>query len=227
MFNATNHINVNPNVPQPETSCSVCLRSFPLNSLDECQCGEHTCGEFDCHAYACACQDDNPDAQRLRTALRTNIRERFKQLSAKELLGDSFPINHEGKLILLTNLVASLRAELEIIHMLEDGDGGLMEDRQPISLAGQKARIKVGEVDFIVTFGSDVRLSWESGKIVNSTEPAILHPEIQGHLEPKDDYSYIKDAELILDDRRVFKISFHDPTHFFAHESINSRNRVY
>ena len=105
----------------PTRSCSVCLRSFPLGDCDECQCGEHTCGEADCHAYACACPDSNPDVQLLRTALREAIRERFQLISAKNIVGDSFPINLETRLIELTNRVASLRTELEMIHMLEDG----------------------------------------------------------------------------------------------------------
>lgn len=101
-------------------SCAVCLRSFPLNSLYECQCGERTCGEDDCHIYACACIDDNPDTQRIRTGLREAIRERFQLASAKALVGDSFPIKLEARLVELANLEAGLRAELEIVHMLED-----------------------------------------------------------------------------------------------------------
>ena len=105
----------------PEASCSVCLRSFPLDSLDECQCGEMLCGEADCHAYACVCPDSNPDVQLLRTALREAIRERFQLISAKNMVGDSFPIKLEARLTVLTNLQTILRAELEMIHLLEDG----------------------------------------------------------------------------------------------------------
>ena len=79
------------------------------------------CGEADCHAYACACPDSNPDVQLLRTALREAIRERFQLISAKNIVGDSFPINLETRLVELTNLQAILRAELEMVHMLEDG----------------------------------------------------------------------------------------------------------
>ena len=110
-----------PTPAVPTESCSVCLRSFPLNSLDECQCGEHTCGEADCHAYACACIDDNPDAQRIRSGLRAAIRERFQLLSAKNIVGDSFPINLEERLVEVSDIEAGLRAELEMIHLLEDG----------------------------------------------------------------------------------------------------------
>jgi hypothetical protein len=108
------------NTSQPEASCAVCLRSFPLNSLNECQCGELLCGEADCHSYACACTDDNPDAQRLRSGLRAAIRERFQLASAKAIVGDSFPINLEARLVELTNLEAGLRAELDMLHLLED-----------------------------------------------------------------------------------------------------------
>lgn len=108
------------NTSQPEASCAVCLRCLPLNSLDECKCGELVCGEADCHEYACSCQDENPDAQRIRTGLRAAIRERFQLASAKVLIGDSFPINHEARLVKLTNIEAGLRAELGMLHMLED-----------------------------------------------------------------------------------------------------------
>src|SRR5579871_401131 len=105
----------------PVACCAVCLRSFPIDSLDECRCGELLCGESSCHAYACACTDDSPDAQLLRTALREAIRERFQLISGKKIVGGNFPIDLETRLVELTNLQAILRAELEMIHVLEDG----------------------------------------------------------------------------------------------------------
>ena len=103
-----------------------------------------------------------------------------------------------------------------------------MEDHKPESLAGQKAIIKVSEDEkFTATFGPDVYLTWANGVCLSSNEVPVLYPEIRGRLKADNDYSHIQDAELILDDRGVFKISFHDSTYFFAHKSINSRNRVY
>jgi hypothetical protein len=103
-----------------------------------------------------------------------------------------------------------------------------MAEQNKTSLAGQMARIVVGKTETLITFGRDVELTWESGSILNSTEQPNLHPEIKGNVEgEKDtDYRYIKDAELILDDQRVFKISFIGKTYFTAHEPISSRTRT-
>ena len=103
-----------------------------------------------------------------------------------------------------------------------------MEDHKPISLAAQAATIKVSKDEtYTVIFGPDVTEIWASGRNLDSSESPVLHPEITGRLKTDNDYSHIKDAELILEDKRVFKISFHDRTHFFAHESVDSRTRVY
>ena len=110
------------NTSNPTIGCSVCLRPITSNSIGKCSCGEIACGEEGCHAYACACAytDPDPDTQRIRTGLREAIRERFQLASAKALVGDSFPIKLEARLVELANLEAGLRAELEIVHMLED-----------------------------------------------------------------------------------------------------------
>jgi hypothetical protein len=60
------------------------------------------------------------NTQRIRTGLRAAIRERFQLASAKTLIGESFPINHEARLVELANVEAGLRAELDMLHMLED-----------------------------------------------------------------------------------------------------------
>jgi hypothetical protein len=57
--------------------------------------------------------------------------------------------------------------------------------------------------------------------------PSVLYPELKGHPETDQDYSHINDAELIVDDQRVFRISFIGSKYFTAHVSINSRNSVY
>jgi hypothetical protein len=104
-----------------------------------------------------------------------------------------------------------------------------MEKKEPTSLAGQMARIRVSkDEDFVITFGPDVHLNWASGSVLNSIRQPELRPEITGSVKAENDadYSYIKDAELILDDKKVFKISFITKTYFTAHESINSRTRV-
>jgi hypothetical protein len=104
-----------------------------------------------------------------------------------------------------------------------------MESKEPVSLAGQAAQIIVSnDENFTITFGPDVELKWASGSILNSIKQPEPRPEITGSVkaEKDADYSYIKDAELVLDDLRVFKISFINKTYFTAHESINSRTRV-
>ena len=104
-----------------------------------------------------------------------------------------------------------------------------MEKKEPVSLAGQTAKIVVSKAkEFAITFGSDVQLEWASGKNLNSVEQPKLHPEITGHVkvENGEDYSDVNNAELILDDGKVFKISFVGKTYFHAHESVNSRTSV-
>jgi hypothetical protein len=103
-----------------------------------------------------------------------------------------------------------------------------MEKKEPVSLAGQMAQIVSKDENFTITFGPDVQLKWVSGSILNSIKQPEPHPEITGSVkaEKDTDYSYIKDAELILDDLRVFKISFYSKTYFAAHESVNSRTHV-
>lgn len=99
-----------------------------------------------------------------------------------------------------------------------------MEDE---SLAGQKATIQMTDgKEVAVVFGPDVQLKWASGRSLSSNEPPAPHPEIKGHLASAGDYSNVKDAELILEDKRVFKISFIDRGYFSAHESINSRTHA-
>jgi hypothetical protein len=103
-----------------------------------------------------------------------------------------------------------------------------MAENENRSLAGEKATIEVSKDNrFSITFGPDVHLIWASGGQAPEKSPAVLHPEIKGHLETDKDYSHIQDAELILDDQRVFKISFIGPKYFTAHVAINSRNSVY
>jgi hypothetical protein len=95
------------------------------------------------------------------------------------------------------------------------------------SLAGESATILIdGAQEIPVVFGNDVSLKWASGRNIESTEEPALHPEITGHMKTKADYSYIKDAELILDDQTVFRITFNGPTLFQAREPISSRTRV-
>ena len=105
-----------------------------------------------------------------------------------------------------------------------------METKEPVSFAGQVAQIIVSnDENFTITFGPDVELKWASGSNLNSIKQPEPRPEITGNVkaEKDADYSYIKDAELVLDDLRVFKISFFNKTYFTAHESVNSRNRIY
>jgi hypothetical protein len=95
------------------------------------------------------------------------------------------------------------------------------------SLAGQNATIKTPDGEEVaVVFGPNVHLKWASGRNLSSNEPPALHPEITGHLASAGDYSKVKDAELILEDKRVFRISFIDSSYFLAYESINSRTHV-
>jgi hypothetical protein len=104
-----------------------------------------------------------------------------------------------------------------------------MTEQETVSLANQTAKILVSkDEEHEITFGPDVQLEWASGANLSSASKPDLHPEIKGSVkaDKNADYSHIKDAELILNDKRVFKISFHTPTYFTAHESINSRNLV-
>jgi hypothetical protein len=102
-----------------------------------------------------------------------------------------------------------------------------MVKRQAESLGGQTARIETADgSQVIVLFGSDVYLNWVSGSTLNSSKEDQEHPEITGHVDTKDDYRDIKNAELILDDGRVFKITFSSPDFFLAYESINSRTHL-
>jgi hypothetical protein len=96
-------------------------------------------------------------------------------------------------------------------------------------LDGQEAKIlTLDKKEIPVTFAY-AKLTWESGgTLPPSKEKPAKHPEIRGDVKADKnvDFSQIKDAELILNDKRVFKISFLSPTNFFAHESINSRTVV-
>jgi hypothetical protein len=103
-----------------------------------------------------------------------------------------------------------------------------MAENENRSLAGEKATIEVSKDNqFSITFGQDVHLIYAAGSQVPAKGPSVLYPEIKGHLETDKDYSHIQDAELILDDQRVFRISFNGPKYFTTHPSIDSRNQVY
>ena len=124
-----------------------------------------------------------------------------------------------------TNLPRGTLANLEAEELIEVNE---MEGRVPESLAGQTAIIQLATGQRIdVVFNHDVRLEWASGDILGSKVKPELRPEIKGTIKGQEDLSYIKEAELILKDDRVFKITFHTAQYFTAHESINSRNRVY
>jgi hypothetical protein len=104
-----------------------------------------------------------------------------------------------------------------------------MTEQETVSLANQTAKILVSkDEEHEITFGPDVLLEWASGSTLNPTRKPDLHPEIKGSVrdDKNADYKHIQDAELILNDKRVFKISFLTPTYFTAHQSINSRNVV-
>src|ERR1700722_9373574 len=94
------------------------------------------------------------------------------------------------------------------------------------NLAGDKARIKMesGE-EIVVTFGSDVVMNWKGG-VENAKGEPNLCSEIHGHMEAKGNYGSIENAELILHDQRVFRISFSHSTYFTAHESANSSDVI-
>ena len=103
-----------------------------------------------------------------------------------------------------------------------------IQNKEAQSLRGQKAEIQLKDGrKFAVIFGDDVWMKWASGVNLSVSTPPELHPEIKGHMKTTDDYSHVQDAELILADKKVLKISFIDPQYFTAHQSINSRQEVY
>src|ERR1700723_514781 len=84
------------------------------------------------------------------------------------------------------------------------------------SLAGQMALIvRNGKVMTPVTFGSDVWLTWVGGDLLRYL-PTHTRQEISGNLKLQkgDDFSLVKNAELILNDNRVFTVTFYSPSYF-------------
>ena len=100
-----------------------------------------------------------------------------------------------------------------------------MTEHKPEDLAGQTAILKTYDNEETVTFAA-VQLTWAGGIRLHSHEPPTLHPEIKGILRTDDDYSHVKDAELILMDGRVFTVSFLLPHYFEAHEPSTSPSRT-
>ena len=121
-----------------------------------------------------------------------------------------------------------MRARLAHLNAEEFHEVNDMENTERQLLHGQTAQILLKDgTQYEVIFGHDVQLQWVSGRNLDTPVPPALHPAISGHLDTTEDYSHVKDAELILADKKVLKISFIDPQYFTAHQSINSRQEVY
>jgi len=100
--------------------------------------------------------------------------------------------------------------------------------QESISLAGQTAVIaRKGKRDFKVTFAADVRLAYESGEVLHAPPPT-KPAEISGNVKlgNGEDFSGIKDTQLILSDQRVFTITFYSPSYFSVVEPVSSRTRL-
>ncbi|WP_158819236.1 hypothetical protein [Granulicella sp. S156] len=105
---------------EPSISCSICPQVFPAEDLSQCrECGEFIC-EY-CPKYGCSCVDDDPTIQALRVQLRAGAIE-FGQLQAeRELMGtDNLTTSQQARLLLLTDIVHSLRFEIDEINRIQD-----------------------------------------------------------------------------------------------------------
>ena len=105
------------------------------------------------------------------------------------------------------------------------------QKRESTSLAGQTATVvhRNGSRK-LVRLGPDVKLRRENRGQTGAT--ALLHPVVEGHLDPTENNFDPEDENLILSDGSVFRISFSHRNFFFAvepqrtHSNGNGLHRV-
>jgi hypothetical protein len=100
--------------------CSICLRVTDSEDVSQCrECQEFICES--CPKYGCSCVDDDPTIQALRIQLRAGAIELGQLQAERELMGlDSLSTNQHARLLLLTDIVANLRFEIDEINRIQD-----------------------------------------------------------------------------------------------------------
>lgn len=101
-------------------SCVICQRIIDPEDIHDCRgCQESFC--LSCPMYGCSCVDDDPTIQALRVQLRTGAVELAQLQAERELMGaDCLTTSQHARLLLLTDIVANLRFEIDEINRIQD-----------------------------------------------------------------------------------------------------------
>jgi len=112
----------------PSISCSICPQISPAEEMSECRCGAKICER--CPFLACSCVDDDPTIQALRVQLRAGAIELGQLRAERELMGaGSLTMSQQARLLLLTDVVHSLRAEVNRLDEIRDGEDYSEDDQ--------------------------------------------------------------------------------------------------
>jgi hypothetical protein len=120
-------VNSMPDETIQSAPCSICLRVIDGGDLTHCpECH----GSFCESCPICSCSDQDPAIRALRDDLLAGAIERAQLQIERELMGaDSLTMSKQARLQLLTDVVPSLRAEVNRLDEMRDGDDYPKDDQ--------------------------------------------------------------------------------------------------
>ena len=101
--------------------CSIFLHAIPADDQNVCICGEIICES--CPAFGCLCVDDDPTIRARRAELRAGAIELGRLRAQHEFMGaDSLTTGQQSRLVLLSDVVDSLRTEVNRLDEIRCGE---------------------------------------------------------------------------------------------------------